>query len=153
MFEQARFARARGIPHGIVQKNGDLIRLAPDGPTKLSEERVGRLVLDGDVILPADGGTMNERRRLAISGQISVAIALDNNDRVRGDAEIMVEGIPVEEDREAFLEEAREAAAAAAAKGAGNEEKLRETVRLAVRRVATDWTGKKPVVSVLFVRV
>ncbi len=26
MMEQARFAKARGIPHGIVQKNGDLIR-------------------------------------------------------------------------------------------------------------------------------
>ena len=37
----------------------------PNGPEKLGEERVGRLVLDGDVILPADGATMNERRRLA----------------------------------------------------------------------------------------
>ena len=153
MFEQARFARARGIPHGIVQKNGDLIRLAPDGPEKLSEERVGRLILDGDVILPADGSTMNERRRLAMSGLISVALPLDAGNRLRGDVEIGLEGIPVEEDRDAFLEEAREAAADAAAKGAGSEEKLREAVRLAVRRVATDWTGKKPVVSVLVVRV
>ena len=77
MFEQARFARARGIPHGIVQKNGDLVRLAPNGPEKLSEERVGRLILDGDVILAADGATMNERRRLATSGLISVALPLD----------------------------------------------------------------------------
>ncbi len=65
MCEQARFALARGVPHGIVQKNGDVVRLAPNGPEKLGEERVGRLVLDGDVILPADGATMNERRRLA----------------------------------------------------------------------------------------
>jgi ribonuclease J len=153
MFEQARFARARGIPHGIVQKNGDLIRLAPDGPEKLSEERVGRLILDGDVILPADGSTMNERRRLAMSGLISVALPLDGDGRLRGKVDIGLEGIPVEEDREAFLEEACEAAAEAAAKGAGNEDKLREAVRLAVRRVATDWTGKKPVVSVLVARV
>ena len=153
MMEQARFARARGIPHGIVQKNGDLIRLAPSGPEKLSEERVGRLILDGDVILPADGATMNERRRLATSGLIAVAVPLDDDDRVRGEVEIVLEGIPVEEDREAFLQEACEAAAAAAAKGAVNEEKLREAIRLAVRRVATDWTGKKPVVSVLIVRV
>ena len=153
MMEQARFARSRGIPHGIVQKNGDLIRLAPNGPEKLSEERVGRLILDGDVILPADGSTMNERRRLALSGLISVALPLDASSRLRGGVEIGLEGIPVEEDREAFLEDAREAAADAAAKGAASEEKLREAVRLAVRRVATDWTGKKPVVSVLVVRV
>jgi ribonuclease J len=153
MMEQARFAKARGIPHGIVQKNGDLVRLAPDGPEKLSEERVGRLILDGDVILPADGPTMNERRRTAISGLISVAVALDADDRVRGGVEIDLQGVPVEQDREAFVAEACEAAAEAARKNGGKEDKLREAVRLAVRRCAADWTGKKPVVSVLIVRV
>ncbi|HEV2816564.1 MAG TPA: ribonuclease J [Allosphingosinicella sp.] len=153
MFEQAHFARARGIPHGIVQKNGDLIRLAPNGPEKLGEERVGRLILDGDVILPADGNTMNERRRAATSGLIAVAVALDGADRVQGGVELDLQGIPVEEDREAFLAEACQAAADAAAKNPGNEDKLREAVRLAVRRCATEWTGKKPVVSVLVVRV
>jgi ribonuclease J len=153
MMEHARFARTRGIPHGIVQKNGDLVRLAPDGPEKLSEERAGRLILDGDVILPGDGNTMNERRRLAIFGLISVAVALDADDRVEGNVQIDLQGIPVEEDREAFLEEACAAAAAAIGKTGGNEEKMREAVRLAVRRTATEWTGKKPVVSVMFVRV
>ena len=153
MMEHARFARARGIPHGIVQKNGDLIRLAPDGPKKLGEERVGRLVLDGDVILPADGTTMNERRKIAFGGLISVAVPLDVDDRLAGDVEIDIQGIPVEEDRDAFLVDACDAAAAALGKSAGNEEQMREDVRLAVRRFATEWTGKKPVVSVLFVRV
>lgn len=152
MMEQARFAKARGIPHGIVQKNGDLIRLAPKGPEKIGEERVGRLVLDGDVILSADGGTMNERRRLALAGLISVAVTLDGGDRLLGQVQIDIQGVPVEEDRDSFLDEARQAAAAAIAKGAAGEEKLREAVRLAVRRCATDWTGKKPVVAVLIVR-
>ena len=153
MMEHARFARSRGIPHGIVQKNGDLVRLAPEGPEKLSEERVGRFVLDGDVILAADGTTMNERRKLAFAGLISVALALDGQGRVQGEVEIELHGIPVEQDREPFLEAACAAASAAAARSRGNEEKLREEVRLAVRRVATEWTGKKPVVSVLFVKV
>ena len=152
MMEHARFARSRGVPHGIVQSNGDLVRLAPGGPEKIGEERVGRLVLDGDVILNADGSTMNERRKLAYAGLISVAVALDSGDRLLGGAEIGLQGIPVEEDREAFLEEACAAAADAARKYAGNEDKLREAVRLAVRRCATDWTGKKPVVDVLLVR-
>jgi ribonuclease J len=154
MMEQARFAKARGIPHGIVQKNGELIRLAPDGPEKIGEERAGRLILDGDVILPADGPTMNERRRAAMFGSIAVAVALDDSDRLRGEAGIDLQGIPVEEDRDAFLAEARDAAADAVAKHAGkDEDKLRDAIRLAVRRCATEWTGKKPVVSVLIVRV
>ncbi|MEA3016773.1 MAG: ribonuclease [Sphingomonadales bacterium] len=152
LMEHARFAKGRGVPHGIVQTNGDLVRLAPEGPEKIGEERVGRLVLDGDVILNADGSTMNERRKLAYAGLISVALALDSGGRPLGGAEIGLQGIPVEEDREAFLEEACAAAAEAARKHAGNEDKLREAVRLAVRRCATDWTGKKPVVEILLVR-
>ncbi len=154
MMEQARFAKARGVPHGIVQKNGDLVRLAPDGPKKIGEEKVGRLVLDGDVILPADGSTMNERRRAAINGSITVAVALGRDDRIKGAVEVDIQGVPVEEDRDAFLAEVRDAAAAAVAKNGGkDEEKLRESVRLAVRRCASEWTGKKPVVAILFVRL
>ncbi|MBV9884553.1 MAG: ribonuclease J [Sphingomonadaceae bacterium] len=154
MMEQARFARSRGIPHGIVQKNGDLVRLAPNGPEKIGEEQVGRLILDGDVILPANGNTMNERRRAAMFGLISVAVALDDQDRLRAGVELDLQGIPVEEDKQAFLAEACEAASDAVAQNAGkDEDKLREAVRLAVRRCATDWTGKKPVVSVLLVRL
>jgi len=153
MVEHRRFAMGRGVPRGIVQKNGDLIRLAPDGPVKLGEERVGRLILDGDVILPADGPTMNERRKLAGFGIVTVALALGKGDRLVGGVEIAIQGIPVEEDRQPFLDEACAAAAAAAKKHGGNEAKLREDVRLAVRRCATEWTGKKPIVDVLVVRV
>jgi ribonuclease J len=153
MAEHERFARSHGVPRGILQKNGDVVRLAPDGPRKLGEERVGRLILDGDVILAADGPTMNERRKIASFGVISVALAMGDDDRIRGEVEIGLEGIPVEEDRDAFLEEACAAAAAAAGKGAQSQDKLREAIRLAVRRCATEWTGKKPVVDVLIVRV
>jgi ribonuclease J len=153
MSEHERFARQNGVPRGILQKNGDVVRLAPDGPRKLGEERVGRLILDGDVILAADGTTMNERRKIASFGLMSVALALNAQDRLVGDVQIALEGIPVEEDREAFLDEACEAASEAALKGAATEDKLRESVRLAVRRCATEWTGKKPVVDVLVVRV
>ncbi|HEY9552674.1 ribonuclease J [Allosphingosinicella sp.] len=153
MAEHARFAKTCQVPHGIVQKNGDLVRLAPNGPEKIGEERVGRLILDGDVILSADGSTMNERRKIASNGVVSVALAMDHDGRVVGDVQISLEGVPVEEDRDAFLEEACDAAAEAAQKNSGNESKLREGIRLAVRRCATDWTGKKPVVDVLIVRV
>lgn len=148
MMEQARFARSIGVPHGIVQKNGDLVRLAPDGPQKLSEVENGRLVLDGDVILPADGSTMNERRKLAYSGLILVAVPSGRTVRPE-DIEMDVQGVPVEEDRATFLDAARAAAADAANRQPDRNDRRREEVRLAVRRVATEWTGKKPVVSVL----
>jgi ribonuclease J len=153
LHEHRRFAREEGIPKSIVQENGDIVRLAPNGPEKIGTERVGRLILDGDVILAANGTTMNQRRKIAANGVVSVAVAMARGDRLMGEPQIAIEGIPVEEDRDAFLVEAADAAAAAARSGAATEEKLRESIRLAVRRCATDWTGKKPVVDVLIVRV
>ncbi|MBO9712072.1 ribonuclease J [Sphingomonas sp.] len=153
MHEQARFGLAQGVPHAVTQVNGEIVRLAPGGPEKLGFAHAGRLVLDGDVILPADGATINERRRVALYGQISVAVAIDAKDRLLGVPQVRVQGVPVEEDRDRFLEEAAEAAAVVVRGGAKDEDALREALRLGVRRVATRYTGKKPVVDVLIVRV
>ena len=151
--EHARFAQSLGIPRGIVQANGEIIRLAPNGPEKIGHERVGRLILDGDVILPSNGTTMNERRRISAHGTIAVAVALDPKGRLRGTPAISLQGIPVEDDRDNFLAEARDAAAKAVDGGGRDEAKLRESVRLGVRRRALAWTGKKPVVDVSIIRV
>ena len=82
---------------------------------------------------------------------MSVAVAVDARGGLVGVPEVRMQGVPVEEDREDFLGEACDAAADAVG-GERNLDKLRETVRLAVRRVATDWTGKKPIVDVLLIR-
>lgn len=150
MAEQARFGLGKGIPRALVQSNGDVVRLAPNGPVRMGQERTGRLVLDGDVILAADGATMAERRRIMANGLISVAIAIDQAGRVFGKPDVRIQGIPVEDDRAEFVDDAVEAAADAA-RLERNPERRREAVRLAVRRCATEWTGKKPVIDVLVV--
>lgn len=154
MKAQARLGLGHGIPHAVVQKNGDLVRLAPGTAEVIGHETNGRLVLDGDVILPADGATINERRKLAYNGQISVAVARNGKGQLAGQPQLRLQGIPLEEDRDAFISEAQEEAAeAVAAGGEGDEEALRERVRLAVRRCATRWTGKKPIVDVLIIDI
>ena len=152
MAEHARFALAHGVPKAALQKNGDLVRLAPDGPEKLTEVRVGRLVLDGDVILPADGSTITERRRMSFTGLITVALAVGADGELAGPPLIRPFGLPVEEDREDFVADATDSAERAF-NGSLAEDQLREAVRLAVRRCATAWTGKKPLVEVMLVRV
>ncbi|MDP9422246.1 MAG: ribonuclease J [Pseudomonadota bacterium] len=150
MREQARFAISEGVPAAIVQRNGDVIRLAPEGPEKIGEERVGRLVLDGDVILPADGATLNERRKVASHGLIAVALPIDETGRLAGKALVRPFGVPVEQDRDDFLADAADAAEKAYVP-TRDVERVREAVRLAVRRCATLWTGKKPIVEVMLV--
>lgn len=148
---QARFGLECGIPQAFFQKDGDIVRLAPGEPKKLGETRIGKLVLDGDVILPAGGSTMNERRKLAYQGIVMVSIALGKNNALLGQPVVRAVGLPVEADRDDFLGDAVDSAARAVERGA-DEERLRENVRLAVRRCATAWTGKKPIVEVLVMR-
>jgi len=149
--EHARLARASGVPQAVVQKNGDVIRLAPGEPKKIDEVRVGQLVLDGDVILPADGATVNERRRIGYGGLITVAVPVGEDGQLAGKPLIRPFGVPVEEDRDDFIADATDAATRAFSPS--GDDAMREQVRLAVRRCATLWTGKKPVVEVMLLQV
>ncbi len=147
MQEQARLGRANGIPSAVFQKNGDIVRLAPGKPGKLAEVRAGRLVLDGDIIVPADGEAITMRRRMARDGLLIVAV--DS----RGTGQVTGIGLPLDEDYEEFVSEAEGDVAAAIAKLKGGARKDRDSVmeaaRLAARRAAQRWCGKKPQVRVL----
>jgi ribonuclease J len=149
MSEQARLGKQAGIPAQVVQKNGDLVRLAPGKPGKFGEVRAGRLILDGDIIAVADGPGIVMRRRLAANGL--VIVALD----AKGHASVAGIGLPLEEDYEAFCEEARADVQNAVGKLKGgnrrDKEAVTEAARLAARRAATRWSGKRPQVKVMLV--
>ena len=149
MEAHAALALANGVPRAMVPINGSAIRLAPDGPTLIGHQRAGRLVLDGDVILPANGATIVERRRLLANGYMGVSVVIGRDGRLAATPVVNMQGVPVEEDKAAFLGECAEAAAAAAKKGdAKNADKFAESIRVAVRKVTREWTGKKPVTEV-----
>jgi ribonuclease J len=150
--EHARWGLANGIPKAIKQENGDVIRLSPNGPKKIGTERVGRLVLDGDVILPADGTTINTRRRLSRDGLMTVALPVGQGRKLAGRPLIRAFGVPVEADLEDFIADATDAATRAWEPGK-DPAKMLEAVRLAVRRCATLWTGKKPTIDVSLVEL
>lgn len=147
MKEQGRLGRASGIPKSVVQGNGDLVRLAPGKPGKIDQVRAGRLILDGDIISPAGGEAIVMRRRLAANGLVIVVLG--------GKGQIHVEaiGLPLDEDMDDFCSEARQDVAAALAKLKGGQrqdrEIISETARLAARRAAQRWSGKKPQVRVI----
>ncbi len=147
MREQNRVGKASGIKQTVFQKNGDLVRLAPGKPGKFGMVRAGRLVLDGDIIAPADGEAMVMRRRLAFNGLVVAAVDGQGNAKVAGI------GLPLDEDYDAFVAEAESDVLKALSKLKGNKardiETMTEAVRLAARRAAQRWSGKKPQVQVL----
>ena len=147
MKEQGRFGKSCGIPQSVVQGNGDLVRLAPGKPGKLSEVRHGRLILDGDIISPADGDAIVMRRRLAQNGVVVVVLG------GKGHVQIDSLGLPLDEDLDQFTAEACADVATAVSKLKGAQRQDRgavtEAARLAARRAATRWCGKKPQVRVI----
>ena len=156
MQEQARLGIESGVPSAVYQKNGDIVRLAPGKPGRIAQIEAGRLVLDGDIIVPADGDSVVMRRRLAHNGAMVVVL------EPGGDVSIETFGIPLDEDYEDFVKEARADVKSALAKtgrgkgrrtargrnGAGPNDRA-EAARLAARRAAVRWSGKKPQVRVL----
>ena len=151
MKEQSRFGKSCGIKQTVDQRNGDLVRLAPGKPGKFGEVRAGRLVLDGDIITPADGEAIVMRRRLAQNGLVIVVLDGKGRPQVEG------VGLPLDEDYEEFVAEAKQDVSAALAKLKGgsrhDREAVTEAARLAARRAATRWCGKKPQVRVILPEV
>lgn len=147
MQEQARLGKENGIANNVVQSNGDIVRLAPGEPGKLAEVRNGRLVLDGDIIAPADGDAVTMRRRISFEGLVIVVLA-------RGEAPLVEAiGLPLDEDLTEFVEETREdilkAIGGLKGRDASDPSKVHEAARLAARRAARRWSGKNPQVRVL----
>ncbi|GAB4147302.1 MAG: ribonuclease J [Sphingomonadales bacterium] len=151
MVAHAAFARAHGIPHGLVPKNGDVVRLAPDGPALIGQVASGRLVLDGDDILPADSQTLVSRRRMAHNGFVTATLILDGEHRQVAPAVLVIAGVPGQEDP-TLLEICQDAVAdglqLARGKYQASSDKIAEAVRIALRRAIRDYCGKKPVTEV-----
>ncbi|WP_240310908.1 ribonuclease J [Altererythrobacter sp. ZODW24] len=147
MKEQIRVSKEAGVPVSLFQQNGDIMRLAPGKPERLAQVRTGRLVLDGDVIVPADGEAIVGRRRLSLDGALIVVLSSD------GSAQIDSMGLPLDEDYADFVAEAEADVAKALKKLKGPSRKDRaaviEAARLAARRAAKRWSGKKPQVKVI----
>ncbi len=147
MQEQARLGVASGIADCVVQQNGDIVRLAPGRPGKIAEVGSGRLVLDGDIIVPADGEAIAMRRRIMRDGVLIVALDGELNPRIDS------LGLPLDEDYDDFMAEATDdiRAAIGRLKGADRKDEgsVHEAARLAARRAAQRWSGKRPQVRVI----
>ncbi|MBV7256688.1 ribonuclease J [Pacificimonas sp. WHA3] len=153
MEAHAKLAKRLKVPRQVVPNNGTAIRLAPNGPEIVEHVPHGRLVLDGDVIIPADGQTIVERRRLAHNGYIAVTLPLRSG-KLAAKPVLHVQGVPVEDDMDDFLSECTEAIENAIKKGKSKSaETVAEAVRMGVRRLAREWTGKKPITEVQIVEV
>jgi ribonuclease J len=152
--EHAKLARAAGVGQVLGVRNGDVVRLAPGGGQVIDQAPVGRLFRDGNLLVPSDDGPVRERRALAISGVVVVALARSGRGEVSPEAEIVLDGVPAA-DAEGrpmieIVREAVEGAIAGIPHGRRKDaEVVREAVRRAVRASVEHAWGKRPIAKVL----
>lgn len=94
LYEHEQIGRRLGIKHIVRCRNGDVLKLAPNAPEIVDEIPTGRLYKDGHLLVPADGKTISERRKLSFAGMVFVAIALTEKGILAADPEIDLMGIP-----------------------------------------------------------
>lgn len=155
MVEHAALARACQVPETIVAPNGTLVRLAP-GPAEIIDHvPVGRLARDGDGLVPLDGSSLRERRKLLWNGSAAATLVIDGKGRAVAPPKVSLRGI---EDEDGMLAKAivaslREMLADLSPSERSDDGRIEEAARQAVRRVVRAHLGKKPLTDVHIVRI
>jgi ribonuclease J len=110
------------------------------------------------VLIEADEGAVQERRKLAFAGSAFVSLVLDREGKVRGDPQVRLMGLPVEdshgvsfEDR--ALDAIEEALERLPPKRRGDDDAVAELLRRAVRGALRREWGKKAQVAVVVTRI
>jgi ribonuclease J len=150
----AAFARRQGIGNVVEARNGDVVRLAPGRPEKVSEIETGRLYRDGNLIGAADAVGFTERRHLSFAGHVAVSITLGRKGDIVADPEVALAGIPLADAsgrrfEDVVLDAVNGALDSIPSGRRRDEEVVREAVYRSVRAAMRDSWGKKPVCSVL----
>ena len=142
------------VPNTLVASNGDLIRLAPNGGEVIAQVRSGRLALDGRRLVPVESKLLKARNKMAFAGAALATVVLDAKGRLLADPKVTVQGLlEAEDDLGWAAEELRKAVEGLSKADRADDEKLREAVRIALRRALDRHTGKKPLADVHVVRL
>lgn len=158
LLEHAALAKELQVPETLVIENGDMVRLAPGAAEVVDEVPSGRVVMDGDVLVPSWDAGIQERRRLGFAGAVFVSVALNEKGAVQGDPEIRLIGLPERDNYGVrFDERAYDALDSALdqlpQRKRKDEAQVGEYLRRAVRGAIRKEWGKKAAVEVIVTRV
>jgi ribonuclease J len=151
--EHAELARRAGVPKVLICRNGDLVRLAPDGPRIIDDVPSGRLYKDGSLLINAESRTVAARRRLSFAGIVTVALAMNEKGTLVTDPEIELIGLPETDANGASMTEiardaVEEAFEAMPKPRRRDPDAVAEAVRRAVRGTIAERWNKKPICHV-----
>jgi ribonuclease J len=154
--EHAHFATLCGVEHVVKARDGDVVLLAPGAPAIIDEVPHGRLCKDGNTLLAIDDEVLQTRRRLAFSGVVTIALAVDGKGEMIGVPDVVLAGLPAKTGAGLVLDEIVDTALFETFDSLPRPKRRdANVVSIAVEKavraaVAATW-GKKPTVHVLVI--
>jgi ribonuclease J len=139
----------------IMLENGDILGLSHNRTEVIDSAPVGRLALDGNRVVPLQGGVMAARRRMLFNGVVLGSLAADATGRIVGRARVSAPGLfePEDPDTEKLAREFAASVADLPAPLRRDDAALLDAARAALRRLVGKRLGKKPMVDVHLLRV
>ena len=146
-------SQAGAIP--MMLEDGDILCLSGNRPEVIDSAPVGRLVLDGNRLVPLSGGVLAARRRMLFNGVVLASVAVDATGALRGKPQLSAPGLFEPDDPEAQRVTREFAAAFAELPPAlrRDDAALPDAARAALRRALGKRLQKRPLVDVHLLRV
>jgi ribonuclease J len=150
----AELAKAAGTTP-ILLEDGDMLSLSPGRPEVVDSAPVGRLALDGNRVVPLNGGVLAARRRMLFNGVVLGSFAVDGAGKVMGQARVSAPGLFEADDPEnaRVTAEFTQAVAGLPALLRRDDSALADAARTALRRALGKRLQKRPMVDVHLLRV
>jgi ribonuclease J len=150
----AELAREAGA-EPILLEDGDVLNLAPGRVEVVDSAVTGRLVVDGNRLVPLGGGVMAARKRMLFNGVAVASLAVDAAGRLLGRPRISTPGLFDLDDPEPdrITTEFSSALSDLPASLRRDDAALTEAARTALRRALGKRLQKRPLVEVHVLRV
>lgn len=150
----AALAQELGITPILVE-DGDILSLAPGRPEVIDSAPVGRLVVDGNRLVPLQGSVMGARRRMLFNGVVIASLAVDEAGRLRGAPRLSAPGLfdPEDPETDRILRDFADSIADLPSNLRRDDESLIEAAKSALRKALGRRLQKRPLVDVHLLRV
>jgi len=150
----AELAREEGVTPMLLE-DGDILNLSPGRFEVVDSAPSGRLALDGNRILPMNGGVLAARRKMLFNGMVLASLVVDSSGRVVGKPKLSAPGLFDADDAEAMRVTGAFAAGMAEIPPGvrQDEDGFRDAAKAVLRRALGRKLQKRPLVDVHLMRV
>jgi ribonuclease J len=145
------------VADALIIENGDVVRIDGKGASIAGQVPAGRIGSDGKRLLPLDGATLRQRKRVGNQGALVATVILDRAGGLAAPPQMSLIGMVEDKDAGALSVALRDAAGAAV-EGLPrpmrqDDASVRDAANRALRRVVNERLGKRALIDVQLVRL